>query len=224
MPMGSLFGIPVRVSVWYLVLLSYVGFRFNLAVYNPTDGFAQRLAIVVLFNVAVTFSLLAHEFSHVLVARRFGSETEEILMHGLGAVAKMRAMPKTPGGMFLVSAAGPAMNALIAAVLFLVGTLVEGNQIRGFLATLVAGNCVMAAFNLIVAYPLDGGRILHSVLWKLSGDCARAERACLWISVVIGPILTGAGFQRHSPIVVLVGMALLLNAYIALQKAPAPSA
>ena len=224
MPMGSLFGIPVRVSVWYLVLLSYVGFRFNLAVYNSTDGFAQRLAIVVLFNAAFTFSLLAHELSHVLVARRFGSETEEVLMHGIGGFAKLRSLPNTPGGLFLMSAAGPAANLALALGLHVAGQSFDGEPFRVLVAWLVYANLSLGILNLITVLPLDGGQMLHAVLWKLFGDREEAERACLWSAVVIGPILAGAGFQRESPIVVLVGMAALLYGYIRLQKTPVTSA
>lgn len=221
---GSLFGVPVRVSPWYVPLVVYVAFRTEISLDRFVDGHAQRIALLFLLMVTFTFSLLAHEFAHVLVARKFGAETEEVLLFVLGGFAKLRTLPSTPGGLFLMSAAGPAANVAIALGLLALGPLFGMGLSRAVADWLVAGNLMLASFNLIIAHPLDGGQMLHAVLWKISGDREKAERACLWLAVAIGPFLTGAGFQWASPVIVFIGMYLLLNGFIRLQKAPAPSA
>jgi len=224
MTLGSLFGVPVRMSPWYVLLLFYLMFQLAPSFDRFADGYAERIAVLGLVNAAFTFTLLAHEFSHVLVARKFGAETDEVLLHGLGGFAKLRALPSTPGGLFLMSAAGPAANLALALGLSVIGLPFDGELIRVLVAWTIYANFAIASFNLIIAHPLDGGQMLHAILWKLTGYREKSERACLWIAIGIGPFLTGAGLQRASLIMVFVGMYLLLNGFVRLQKTPAPSA
>lgn len=116
--------------------------------------------------------VLAHEYGHALTARKFGIGTVDITLYPIGGVARLSRMPRAPGVELLIALAGPAVNFVIAGwLLFL---LVSGMTfgMPGFLADLAALNLILACFNLIPAFPMDGGRVLRALV---SGWTGRAR-------------------------------------------------
>ncbi|WP_165065875.1 site-2 protease family protein [Paludisphaera rhizosphaerae] len=123
-------------------------------------GVAENLPLV----LAMFGCVLLHEFGHALTARRFGIETADITLYPIGGVARLTRMPRAPGVELLIALAGPAVNLAIAAGLCLtlgVGSVVGAG---GFMANLLVMNLVLAAFNMIPAFPMDGGRVLRALL------------------------------------------------------------
>lgn len=172
---ASLFGIPIKVHVTFLLLLVLI------AVHSPQQeaagsGIPSGLSGVILV-VGIFFCVVLHELGHSLVARRFGVQVTDITLLPIGGVAKMRTMPHSPRAEFAIAAAGPATSIAIGVLATLAVSQIYGMQEFDTLATgnapilvlLAVINFVLAVFNLAPAFPMDGGRILRSLLWSRLG-------------------------------------------------------
>jgi Zn-dependent protease/predicted transcriptional regulator len=173
-------GIPVGVSPWWLAILALItwslgGTYFPEAVHgiSPIAAYTLGLASALLLFA----SILAHEFGHALVARRHGIEVEEIDLWLLGGVSRMRGEAHDPRDELRYALAGPAVTAVIATLFGVALLLVPASTpavIRALLGYQVFVNGLILVFNLLPAFPLDGGRVLRSLLWRRSGDIGRS--------------------------------------------------
>lgn len=165
----------------------------------PLASYALGLASVLLLFA----SILAHEFGHALVARRRGVEVEEIDLWLLGGVARMRGHPRSARDELSYALAGPAVTAAVA---FLFGGLAlalpsaTSAELRALISYEAEVNLLILGFNLVPAFPLDGGRVARALLWRHSGDLGKATevaaglgRAFGWILVAGGVLLTFEG-------------------------------
>jgi len=167
-------------------------------------GSASGVAFIVLLFACV----LAHEFGHILMARRFGIPTPDVTLLPIGGVAMLERMPEKPREQLLVALAGPAVNVVIAAVLLLVLALVStpSEVARGFnrvedpnvslLGRLAAANIVLVLFNMVPAFPMDGGRVLNAIL-AMRMDKARALRIAARIEQAQRRSAAGRQFARQ---------------------------
>ncbi len=199
MPTGSsiqlvrIFGIRIGVSVsWFVVLFVFI-FVLSDTFRNQLGG-SQTAGYLVAVAAALLFfgSLILHELGHALVAQRAGIEITGIDLWFFGGIAKMSRDTSSPGEEFRVSAAGPAVTLAIVAVCTAIGVLIDGNTFfdltvfetttgnesaaMALLAWLATINAFLFVFNLIPAFPLDGGRIFRSILWAITGQKAPATR------------------------------------------------
>jgi len=175
-PLGRWFGIPVYVHVTFVLVLGF------LAVAN---GVARGSVAAALggaaFFLAIFGCVLLNEFGHALAARRYGIATKDILLLPIGGLARLERMPDKPIQEFWIAVAGPAVNVVIVAVLGVWLLTVQGLEAMsglsttsgGFAARLLAVNVFLVVFNLLPAFPMDGGRVLRSLL-ALRLDYARA--------------------------------------------------
>lgn len=185
--LGRIAGIDVFMHVTFLLLLAWVGLSFYLQRQSIADAIQGLIFIGVLFGIVVL-----HELGHALTARRFGIATRDITLLPIGGVARLERMPEDPRQEFLVALAGPAVNMALAFVLFLfvgpTGGLTQAQNLQmiggDFLAKLFWINIVLAVFNLIPAFPMDGGRVLRALL-ALRMDYVRATE----IAATTGQIL-----------------------------------
>lgn len=185
----TLFGVPVRLHFTFLLLLVFLLFI--------GIGGRQSGAMIALYILALFASVLLHELGHAVVARRFGVRTLEIVMFPIGGVAALERMPK-PRDEFWIALAGPMVNAVIAAALFgwLAATqglmpleLLREPTDANLAQRIAIGNLLLFAFNLLPAYPMDGGRILRSLLaiWKPEEEATRiAAGAGQMFAILIG--------------------------------------
>ena len=164
---GKLFGIDVYMHFTFLLLLGFIG----LSHWMQTRELAAALAGVGFF-VALFACVLLHEFGHALTARKFGIKTRDITLLPIGGLARLERMPEKPMQEFWVAVAGPAVNVVIAgaiyAYLFATSALVPVEQLSvtggSFLARLAAVNVFLVLFNMLPAFPMDGGRVLRALL------------------------------------------------------------
>lgn len=165
-PIGRLFGSELRVHATFFLLLAWIG----LVAWSEAGPVAA--AYNVLFVLALFACVVAHEFGHALMARRFGIRTPDITLLPIGGLARLERIPKDPIQEIWVALAGPAVNVAIWAVLALILGAGPGlpdldvTDMAGqnFLAQLAALNLILVLFNMIPAFPMDGGRVFRAVL------------------------------------------------------------
>jgi Zn-dependent protease len=180
---GRIAGIDISVHATFLLLLAW----YALVAWRDTGSVAAA-SVAVLFVLAVFASVVAHEYGHALTARRYGIPTRGITLLPIGGVAQLDHMPDEPRQELVIAVAGPLVTVAIVVVLYLV-LLVSGRPLAPdaamlprtapqFLAQLMWVNVTLAVFNLLPAFPMDGGRMLRAFLAMRSGDYVRAtERA-----------------------------------------------
>ena len=160
-------GIDVYVHVTFLLLLIWIGWQYWL-----TEGSFGAVIVGVSFILLLFGCVVLHEFGHALTARRFGIRTRDITLLPIGGVASLERMPDDPKQEIIVALAGPAVNLFIALLLWL-GLLFSNNFIPADSAQLINGgfvhrimviNLVLAIFNLLPAFPMDGGRVVRAAL------------------------------------------------------------
>ncbi|MDZ7676091.1 MAG: site-2 protease family protein [Acidimicrobiales bacterium] len=141
--------------------------------------------------------LLAHELSHAVMARRHGVSTESITLWALGGVAQLKEDSPSPRSELLIAGAGPAMSFALAAGAFAIslglGLVGAPDLVLAGISWLALVNVVLAVFNLLPGIPLDGGRILHALLWWRSKDRVAATRSAAQAGRIFGYVLIGLG-------------------------------
>ncbi|MGK5730392.1 site-2 protease family protein [Streptomyces sp. URMC 124] len=200
--MGRPFGVPVYVAPsWFLVaaLITWV-FGGQLDRVLPELGRARYL-VSLFFAVAFYASVLVHELAHTVAALRFKLPVRRIQLQFFGGVSEIEKETETPGREFVLAFVGPLLSLVLAGLFYLGMFLVEPGTVPGvLLAGLMISNLLVAAFNLLPGLPLDGGRMLRAVVWKISGKPMTGTVAAAWIgralavAVLVGlPLLARAG-------------------------------
>jgi Zn-dependent protease len=208
--LATLFGIRIGVNAsWFLILFVFLyffqdSFRATLDA-SDTVAFATALAAAVLFFG----SIILHELGHALAARREGIEVAGIDLFLFGGVMKMNRDTDSPGAEFKVAVAGPLVTVALVLIGAGIGLALSGAQ--GFwdagslsesagagvaellVAVLVGFNMLLLVFNLIPAFPLDGGRIARAAVWKLTGDRGKATRVAAWLGQGFAVLLIAYG-------------------------------
>ncbi|PPS84960.1 site-2 protease family protein [Streptomyces sp. MH60] len=197
--MGRPFGVPVYVAPsWFLVavLITWV-FGGQLDRVLPELG-AARYLVSLFFAVAFYASVLVHELAHTVAALRFKLPVRRIQLQFFGGVSEIEKEAETPGREFVLAFVGPLLSLVLSGVFYAALLPVEPDSVAGvLLAGLMVSNLIVAAFNLLPGLPLDGGRMLRAVVWKITGKPMSGTIAAAWvgralaIAVLIGlPLLT----------------------------------
>ncbi|MGW2891691.1 site-2 protease family protein [Streptomyces griseoruber] len=200
--MGRPFGVPVYVAPsWFLVaaLITWV-FGGQLDRVLPELG-AARYLVSLFFAVAFYASVLIHELAHTIAALRFKLPVRRIQLQFFGGVSEIEKEAETPGREFWLAFVGPLLSLVLAGVFYAALQPVEPGTVPGvLLAGLMISNLIVAIFNLLPGLPLDGGRMLRAVVWKITGKPMSGTIAAAWVgralavSVLIGlPLLTHSG-------------------------------
>ena len=165
-PIGRLFGSEIRIHVTFFLLLAWIG------VMHYQQG-GQAAAIEgVAFILAIFACVVAHEFGHALAAKRYGIRTPDITLLPIGGLARLERMPEKPGQEIVVAIAGPAVNVVIALVLIaFMNANFDLQALQrledpglSFMVRLASVNIFLVLFNMIPAFPMDGGRVLRALL------------------------------------------------------------
>jgi len=207
---GKIFGIGIRVDwSWLLILLLVI---WNLA--TTFSGFHQDWGWALVWGMAVVAALLffgsvlVHELAHSLVAKARGIPVRDITLFLFGGVSNIQHEPESPGGEFLMAILGPIASIAIGGILLSIAFIDTGLRVivtdtaqvlgrLGPLLTLVVWlgsiNVTVGLFNLVPGFPLDGGRVLRSILWKVSGNLRRATRWAVGVGQMIAWLMILAG-------------------------------
>ncbi|MFL5768008.1 MAG: M50 family metallopeptidase [Actinomycetota bacterium] len=181
-------GIPVRVdSSWIFIALFVV---YSLVVqYTNGYGMQQSTAVPLAVFTAFLFfgSILGHELSHALIARLRNVEVSSITLYFFGGATATK-LDKQPGDQFLISAAGPGASLLIGAVFWLISREAAGHLVAISFGYVGWINVVLAIFNVVPGYPLDGGQMLRAAVWRISGNEMLATKVA-----TVGGFIVGGG-------------------------------
>jgi Zn-dependent protease/predicted transcriptional regulator len=192
-------GIPVGVSPWWLAIVALITWSLGANYFPevvhgiaPGASYALGLASALLLFA----SILVHEFGHALVARRHGIQVDEIDLWLLGGVSIMHGDAHDPGTELRYALAGPMVTAVIAALFGAIDLLLPASTpevLSALIEYQLLINCMILGFNLLPAFPLDGGRVLRALLWRRSGDMGRATETAANIGRGFGYLLIGLG-------------------------------
>ncbi len=226
---GSLFGIPFYInSSWFLVL-ALVTFSYGSGLaeqFSNLPGFIPWLsgfvAALLLFA-----SVLAHELGHSLVAIKQGVGVNSITLFLFGGLASLEKESKTPAEAFWVAIAGPAVSFLLFGLFFGLNTVLPlGGPVGAVIQLLAYINLVLALFNLIPGLPLDGGNILKSLVWKITGNAykgvifaGRVGQIFGWVAILLASLQLFLYGNINALWAILIGFFLLQNAGSAAQSA-----
>jgi Zn-dependent protease/CBS domain-containing protein len=193
---GRLAGIDISIHpswlvIAFLITYSLAGSQFPRQFRGWTEG---QYWIVAGATAALFFgSVLAHELSHAILARRFGLKVEGITLFIFGGVTSIDMDSRTPREEALIAAAGPATSLLIGAALVAIDLFVDQPQLGALIGWLGFVNIALGIFNLIPGFPMDGGRVLRALIWKLRGDRLTATRNAAVVGRLLAYALVGLG-------------------------------
>lgn len=181
--LGSVLGFEIRIDYSWFIIFFLILWSFTSAVFPanfPGLGRPTYLLMGVAGTLLFFISLLAHELSHSLVARAKGITVEGITLFIFGGMARTRMESESPGDEFQIAGVGPLSSLVIAALFAAVWWFGRGLDwpvaVTGVAAYLAFLNAILAVFNLLPGFPLDGGRLFRAAAWRFTGDLTRATR------------------------------------------------
>src|SRR5581483_5404663 len=206
-------GIDIYLHGTFLILLAWVGLSHLLQGLGVGDAMAGLVFVSTLFGIVVL-----HELGHAITAQRFGIRTRDITLLPIDGVARLERMPEKPWQELLVALAGPAVNVVLAGLLFLALAPIEGaaavNDVAlvggRFLAKLVWVNVGLAVFNLLPAFPMDGGRALRAML-AMRMDYVQATQVAASIGQGLALLLGFVGLFSN-PFLVFIALFVWIGA------------
>jgi Zn-dependent protease len=213
---ARLAGIDVFVHWTFLILIVWVVYSQM----NQGQTFEESLWSV-WFILALFACVVLHELGHALTARRYGIQTRNIILLPIGGVANLEKMPDNPVQELKVALAGPAVNVVIAALLFVILYLTDGFPdpesisekitLATFLPALLVVNIMLVVFNLIPAFPMDGGRVLRALLSMRFGR-ARATGIAAQLGQFLGIAFVVIGLFMGQFLLPIIGIFIYLGA------------
>jgi Zn-dependent protease/CBS domain-containing protein len=195
---GRIAGIEVRIdSSWAVIalLITYSMYLRASVLYPELQG-GGAVALGIVAAVLFFGSVLVHELAHAVVSQARGIRVQDITLFLFGGATRARVESRGPGDEFLIALVGPLTSGLLAGLFGIVASLggeVLSRPLAGTLGYLAWVNLVLAVFNLVPGFPLDGGRLLRSAIWKATGSLGRATRVASVAGQVVGWLLVAAG-------------------------------
>jgi Zn-dependent protease/CBS domain-containing protein len=195
---GRIAGIEVRVdSSWVVIalLITYSMYLRVKLVYQETST-REAVGLAVLSAVLFFGSVLVHELAHALVSQARGIRVQDITLFLFGGATRAKVDFRGPGDEFLIAVVGPLTSGILAALFGIVAGLggdILWTPLAGTLGYLAWTNLLLAGFNLVPGFPLDGGRLLRSAIWKATGSLGRATRIASLAGQAVGWLLVAMG-------------------------------
>jgi Zn-dependent protease/CBS domain-containing protein len=206
-------GIDVRVHATFILLLAWFGYVYY------ADGGQVAMVVGLSFIILLFLCVLLHEFGHALAARAYGINTPDITLLPIGGVARLERMPDKPWQELVVALAGPAVNVVIAFALYVViGRTFHLNEMEqiaegggNLLTRLLAINVILVVFNLLPAFPMDGGRVLRAAL-AMRMKHARATQIAATVGQVVAVFFGLAGLFGGNPFLLFIAVFVFFGA------------
>ena len=211
---GKWAGIDVYIHVTFVVLLA------ALALINwMASGDFVAAVYSTLFPALIFFCVLLHEFGHAVAAQHYGIPTRDITLYPIGGVARLERMPDKPFEELVVATAGPLVNVLIAAVLYFYLSATNALQPLealslgggGMLQRLMIANVMLVVFNLLPAFPMDGGRVLRALLATVL-DYVRATQIAASIGQAMAMLFAFIGIAGGNPLLLFIAFFVWIGA------------
>jgi Zn-dependent protease len=198
MRIGSIFGIAITVNPSWVLIFALVAYSIANPTIGPLTGVTlstfERTVIGVLASLLFFASVLVHELAHSLLARSRGVPVRGITLFIFGGVSALESEPMNPPSEAWISAVGPLTSLLVGLGFYgLAAAFGSGSALGLMFAYLAFANVALAVFNILPAFPLDGGRVLHALVWRATGDRFRATRIAAGIGGVIAAVLIAFG-------------------------------
>ena len=178
---GSLFGIDIRIDSSWIIIFTFV--TWTLASFYFPNRFPgwpqwQYWVIGVVTSLLFFASVLGHELTHSLVAMRQGEEVRSITLFILGGVAELKGEPESPSKEFSMAFVGPVSSMIIALFFWVISLLVRdfSQPLWALTRYLALINLIVGIFNLIPGFPMDGGRVLRAIIWRVTGNLMKSTR------------------------------------------------
>jgi Zn-dependent protease/CBS domain-containing protein len=231
MKLFTLFGIEIRLDFSVVFIFALIVYSLGVGVF---PGWHPNWPALTVWSMALTAgllffaSLLAHEMSHSLVARRYGIRVPRITLFLFGGMAEIETEAETPAAEFAIAIAGPLMSLAIAfACMLYTGSMIDDSlmdvimedpeqgmmEVGPFVTVclwLGTVNLMLAIFNLVPGFPLDGGRVARAVIWQITGDRLKATRLAANAGRMFGWLLMGLGFWEMLVLKSMGGLWLVL--------------
>ncbi len=209
---GKVFGIPIRVHITFFLLLIFIGF-YGSRLEGARSGVFGILSVILIFLCVVI-----HELSHSLLARKYGVKVKDIVLLPIGGVSEMEELPQKPDEEIFVALAGPVTSILLALIFYLAFVFftpgIRNLKISIFQGNLLLNlffiNLILALFNLLPAFPMDGGRVLRGFL-GLRMDLLKATRIAVGIGEIFAIFLFFFGLF-FNPWLALIAIFIYLGA------------
>ena len=193
---GRVAGIDLAIHPSWLVIAFLLTFSLADALFpRLIPGWTTGQYWLVGVGTAFLFfaSVLAHEFSHAIIARRLGLKVAGITLFIFGGATSIETDSRSARDEALIALAGPIASLLIGGAFLGIGALVPQPEVRAIVGWLGIINIVLGAFNLVPGYPMDGGRVLRAILWRVRGDPLTATRQAAMVGRVIGYLMVAGG-------------------------------
>jgi Zn-dependent protease len=231
---ARLLDVDVHIHPTFLLIIVWAFLKWGI---GPGGG-PLALALGLLFVLLIVLSVFVHEFGHVVMAREYGVQVLDVTLWPFGGVARIEQTPATPRGEFMISLAGPAMNLAIFVallpVLLLIGliggrdellagaALFDRITLAGLVTYVALTNLLIMVFNMIPAFPVDGGRVLRAALTGVVGR-DRATSIAVALGTALALLAVVLGFWERSLVLVAVGMFVAVAAQAEARAAHAES-
>jgi Zn-dependent protease/predicted transcriptional regulator len=193
--LGRLGGVEIRVDSSWVVIALLITYSLFLQFSRSVEGLASGAALVLAIVVALLFfgSVLVHELAHALFAKRRGIPVRGITLFLFGGATEAKVEAKGPTDELVVSIVGPVTSLLIGGLCLLLGMIPTLTPVEAGLRYLGVVNVALAVFNMLPGFPLDGGRVLRSIVWRVTGSFRRATRVASIAGQVVGYLIIAAG-------------------------------
>jgi len=210
LPVFRVAGIQLRIHITFLLLIAWLAFGYY------SQGGSAVAASRVIFVLLLFLCVVLHEFGHAFAAKAFGINTPDITLLPIGGVARLERMPEEPVQELIIAVAGPLVNVVIALGLFVVGgaqgllnrSTVEGG---GLIAQLLTINIILVLFNLLPAFPMDGGRVLRALL-ATRMSYARATQVAATVGQGFAFIFGFLGLFGPNPFLLFIALFVYIGA------------